>query len=102
MTAIRVLVNASNFERARTILVDFVRRDHEPSDQGNRCLSCRAPMGEAEKCAVCGWTYDLGSVDSSSPASDAPPVEEPPPAHPSSNTTMPAERRPDWGEVIAV
>jgi len=60
VTAPRLLVVASQFEVARTILAEFLEAAIEPEwakDGQVRCLACRAVMGEAEICPACGWTF---------------------------------------------
>lgn len=63
-TAPRVLVAPTDTAAARVVLDRFLQRAGNESagnDTSTRCLACGTPMGEADACAACGWSYRLKS-----------------------------------------
>jgi Putative prokaryotic signal transducing protein len=66
ITAPRVLVPRGHLAKANSILAEFIARALDVDtptgttgdDSGLRCLACRAPMGEADVCPACGWSYE--------------------------------------------
>src|SRR5215213_4309722 len=62
VTAPRVLVPRGQVAAAAPVLAEFLDRAGPPdgadaADGELRCLACRAPMGDADACPACGWSY---------------------------------------------
>ncbi len=54
---IKIHVDERDEARARSALAEL----DEPVRAGDGCLSCGAPMNEAEqRCSACGWSYLVG------------------------------------------
>jgi membrane protease YdiL (CAAX protease family) len=107
-TAPRVLVARRHLNAARAALDDFLAGagpatpDAEPGEL--RCLACRAPMGSADVCPDCGWSYVPDPIAGPAPA-EQPAARESAPAEPEIPTPMPPPGPPNtatWGELIAV
>ncbi|HJZ91108.1 MAG TPA: CPBP family glutamic-type intramembrane protease [Gemmataceae bacterium] len=112
---LRVLVNSAQLAAARTILDDFLRPQSE-EDAAARCLACRAPMGEADTCPACGWSFapdpdappdpdrDVSSAVEPTPALSTSPESEVPPApaeaSPPAGPALPRDQL--WWELAAV
>lgn len=108
-TSPRVLVNRADEAAAREILKGFAvsPTGNEPQAEGQMsCLACQSPMGDAESCPSCGWTYKPG--DESKPADDGsrnPGTEGVPddsPAATPAEYALPRYPQHVWWEVAAV
>jgi hypothetical protein len=104
-TAPRVLVGRGDEAAARAVVEQFTREHATAGPAGElACLACRSPMGEADTCPACGWSY------LSEPATAAPQVavpaapmgEEEDPLPFATSPTPPLSRGDLWGEVAAV
>ncbi|HKB01109.1 MAG TPA: CPBP family glutamic-type intramembrane protease [Gemmataceae bacterium] len=109
LTAPRVLVQRRHLEAARTVLDEFLSPAEDPADAPGdldlRCLACRTPMGTADTCPACGWSYapesDLGPERPAPPKEDEP--KQPEPAVALTSEAAPAiPSQTGWGEVAAV
>jgi membrane protease YdiL (CAAX protease family) len=89
-TAPRVLVARERLEMAEQVLREFqpaVAATSESDGDGREaCLACGAPMGTADTCPACGWTYG--------PASDPEPPIPPSETPAQQNATAPPESGP--------
>jgi len=112
-TAPRVLVAGRHLAAAQEVLRGFLPPAGGPlsGDDGGdlHCLACAAPMGTADTCLVCGWSYEP-EANSESPPPIAP-SDGPPPTHSrsSAESTAPVDTGPApmvgrvaWLEVVAV
>ena len=108
VTAPRVLVARQHLNAARAALDDFLagagpsNPDTEPSEL--RCLACRAPMGSADVCPDCGWSY-VPDPDARPAPAEQPAARESAPAEPEIPTPVPPPGPPStatWGELVAV
>jgi membrane protease YdiL (CAAX protease family) len=96
----RVLVVADHLPAARAVLTGFLRPPGVPA-RGLTCLACEAPMGEADICPACGWTYGPELADPEPPTLIPEPVPAPP--APVAGPTVPRmSRRALWAEVGVV
>ena len=71
-TAPRILVRRSHAAAAQAVVERFTR-EHAPAGLAGEhaCLACHSPMGEADTCPACGWTFR------SKPATDEPHLAAP-------------------------
>ena len=105
VTGPRVMVAREHEAVARAVVGRFTAdRTTAGPDGDGFCLACRSPMGPANTCPACGWSY-LGEPAEAepTPGSAAPPVvgngeSSPAPVTPPAGLT----RRELWGEVAAV
>jgi membrane protease YdiL (CAAX protease family) len=104
----RVLVGSTDAAAAGMILDRFLKRKDDATPRDDtivRCLACRKPMGQADVCPACGWSY---RCESDTPSDTSPeqtgPAEEEAPAPDSDNLLCPPvlPRRTVWAEVAAV
>jgi membrane protease YdiL (CAAX protease family) len=111
ITAPRVLVKRHHLDAARTVRDEFLGRAEDPAetpgDPDLRCLACRTPMGTADTCPACGWSYAPDYNVVPEPAVAGPPTveqlhqpEPTPEPGPASAPAVPSQA--GWGEVAAV
>ncbi len=98
----RVMVARSD-EAAAGAVADRFTRDRPQDPPGSlACLACLSPMGAADTCPACGWSYRDG------PGAGAAEPPRPDPAGPVADPPHPAigpagrARQGDWAEVVAV
>ncbi|MBN9519053.1 CPBP family intramembrane metalloprotease [bacterium] len=98
----RVMVARADEAAARAVADQFTRDRPQDPPGGLACLACLSPMGAADTCPVCGWSYrDSPGVGAAEPSRPDPvdPVADP--LHPVPGPT--GRVRPgDWAEVAAV
>jgi tetratricopeptide (TPR) repeat protein len=79
VTAPRILVHPHQESIARRILDEFLQRS-EPNeaeaDRRPRCLACGMPMGGADTCPICGWSYKITEAGESADSEIDPAVED--------------------------
>ena len=71
-TAPRILVAPAHEVAAADLVRGFLEgrgraREVEVNDGTLRCLACATPMGEAEACPRCGWSYEAGDAEADAP-----------------------------------
>lgn len=103
-TAPRVLVSDADEDAARTILQQFLQAAVDRAKGASlRCLACKTPMGAAEVCPQCGWTYLTDDADGEIDSTESPDViSEPLPQQSTVSPTPLLSRSAIWWEIGAV
>jgi len=94
----RILVDSANLDSAQMVLNRFVTKSDAILDDEMVCLACQTPMGEAEKCPKCGWTYSPEKGDTVGEKTEAADSDET-----DSTNEVPLKPEPRvWFEIAAV